>query len=136
MNVTREVITDLLPLYFSGDAAPDTRALVEEFFRNDPEFAEAAKVDAYLPKAMTPELDQEVEMQALMRTRQLLRNRTIFFATAISFSLLPFSVMVREGHVYWAWRELPQSALAAAVIGLAAWCGYAWSWHRVRTSGL
>ena len=39
MNVTREVIYDLLPAYFSGDISPDTRALVEEFLRNDPEFS-------------------------------------------------------------------------------------------------
>lgn len=39
MNVTREVIYDLLPGYFSGDISADTRALVEEFLRNDPEFS-------------------------------------------------------------------------------------------------
>ena len=32
MNVTREVIFDLLPVYFAGDASADTRALVEDFF--------------------------------------------------------------------------------------------------------
>jgi hypothetical protein len=136
MNVTREVITDLLPLYFSGDASPNTRALVEEFFRNDPEFAEEAKDQLSLPDTFAPTIDQEAEMQAFTRTKRFLRNRTIFLAAAIFFSLLPFSVMGREGHVYWAWRELPQLALAAAVIGLAAWCGYAWSWYRVRSSGL
>jgi hypothetical protein len=31
MNVTRDVIYDLLPGYFSGDLSPDTRALVDEF---------------------------------------------------------------------------------------------------------
>ena len=39
MNVTREVIYDLLPGYFSGDISADTRALVEEFLKNDPEFS-------------------------------------------------------------------------------------------------
>jgi hypothetical protein len=43
MKVTREVIIDLLPAYFSNEASADTRALVEEFFRQDPEFAEMAK---------------------------------------------------------------------------------------------
>ena len=38
MNVTRDVIYDLLPGYFSGDISPDTRTLVEEFLRQDPEF--------------------------------------------------------------------------------------------------
>ena len=29
MNVTREVMTDLLPVYFSGEASEDTKQLVE-----------------------------------------------------------------------------------------------------------
>ena len=37
MNVTREVIYDLLPAYFAGEASADTRALVEEFFATDAE---------------------------------------------------------------------------------------------------
>jgi anti-sigma factor RsiW len=42
MNVTREVIYDLLPAYFAGDASDDTRALVEAYFETDPEFARMA----------------------------------------------------------------------------------------------
>ena len=39
MKVTRDVIYDLLPGYFSGEISPDTRALVDEFLRQDPEFS-------------------------------------------------------------------------------------------------
>lgn len=39
MMVTRDVIYDLLPSYFAGEASPDTRALVDGFLRDDPEFA-------------------------------------------------------------------------------------------------
>lgn len=38
MKVTRDVIYDLLPAYFSGDISPDTKALVDEFLEQDPEF--------------------------------------------------------------------------------------------------
>jgi anti-sigma factor RsiW len=38
MKVTRDVIYDLLPGYFSGDVSADTRAIVDEFLRDDPEF--------------------------------------------------------------------------------------------------
>ena len=37
MKVTREVIYDLLPSYFAGDASDDTRALVEALLRHWPE---------------------------------------------------------------------------------------------------
>jgi anti-sigma factor RsiW len=42
MKVTRDVIYDLLPAYFAGDASDDTRALVEAYFETDPEFAHMA----------------------------------------------------------------------------------------------
>jgi anti-sigma factor RsiW len=42
MKVTREVIYDLLPAYFAGDASDDTRALIEAYFATDPEFARMA----------------------------------------------------------------------------------------------
>ena len=42
MNVTRQVVADLLPIYISGEASGDTRALVEDFFRQDPEFERIA----------------------------------------------------------------------------------------------
>lgn len=32
MNITREVITDLWPVYTAGKASSDTQALVEDFF--------------------------------------------------------------------------------------------------------
>src|SRR5690242_2185217 len=43
MNVTREVVTDLLPIYFSGEASGDTKVLVEDYFRQDPDFERLAR---------------------------------------------------------------------------------------------
>ena len=40
MNVTREVILDLLPVYLAGEASPATRALVEEYMEQDQELAQ------------------------------------------------------------------------------------------------
>ena len=44
MNVTREVILDLLPVYLSGEASPATRALVEEFVKQDSELAQRIRL--------------------------------------------------------------------------------------------
>ena len=46
MNVTRDVVTDLLPLYFSGDASEDTCRLVEDFFRENSDFERVARAAA------------------------------------------------------------------------------------------
>src|SRR5438067_319948 len=40
MNVTQNVIHDLLPAYLAGEASADTVALVEEFLRLDPDLAQ------------------------------------------------------------------------------------------------
>ena len=48
MNVTRDVMTDLLPVYFSGEASEDTKRLMEEYFRVNPDFERIAR------KAVTP----------------------------------------------------------------------------------
>ncbi len=43
MKVTREVVKDLLPKYFSGEASQDTQRMVEEYFSQDPDFERAAR---------------------------------------------------------------------------------------------
>jgi len=44
MNVTREVIVDLLPVYYSGEASPATRSLVEEYMKQDPELSQRVRL--------------------------------------------------------------------------------------------
>ena len=54
MNVTRDVINDLLPAYTAGEASHDTVALVKEFLRQNPELARtvAALRDYPLPELL------------------------------------------------------------------------------------
>jgi anti-sigma factor RsiW len=62
MNVTREVILDLLPVYVSGEASPATCALVEEYLKQDAELAQRIRLllaDNFakaMPPALPPEL--------------------------------------------------------------------------------
>jgi len=53
MNITREVIIDLLPVYSSGEASADTMSLVEAYLRTDPELSELIG-DERVPSALTP----------------------------------------------------------------------------------
>jgi anti-sigma factor RsiW len=92
MNVTRDVVKDLLAVYLAGEASGDTRALVEDWLRSDPELA--AQVDharrLELPAVAAPA--PTVERRALDRTRRYLRWRSVVLGAAIYFSSLPFSV--------------------------------------------
>jgi predicted anti-sigma-YlaC factor YlaD len=74
MNVTRDVITDLLPVYFSGEASEDTKRLMEEYFRENPEFERIAR-KAVMPlekllrtAAILPEAEREIH--ELQRARE------------------------------------------------------------------
>ena len=43
MNITRDVMVDMLPVYFSGEASEDTKRLMEEYFRANPDFERIAR---------------------------------------------------------------------------------------------
>ena len=72
MKLEREVIIDLLPAYFSGEASAATRALVEDYFRENPDFEKSAR-SAGGPleslKVAPSRLDPEKEKFALERAR-------------------------------------------------------------------
>jgi hypothetical protein len=78
MNVTREVITDLLPLYFSGEASADTVALVDEFFRQDQEFAHLARKMSDVREKLVREVpppEAAMEKNALKKARDMVQTR-------------------------------------------------------------
>ena len=66
MNVTREVITDLWPIYAAGEASADSVVLLEEFLAKDHELATALKGDAAerLAAQRVPRLSPNIEAQS------------------------------------------------------------------------
>jgi len=46
MNITKDVINDLLPVYLAGEASGDTRSLIEDYLRRDPEMAASVRAEA------------------------------------------------------------------------------------------
>jgi len=87
MNPTRELITDLLPAYFSGEASAETRSLVEQFFAQDPEFERMARrlaTSLTILKEAAPGSGEELEKRALMRTRLELRGKNMSLGVALA----------------------------------------------------
>ena len=74
MKVTREVVSDLWPVYESGEASADTRALVDEFLAEDAEFAALLRSRLALPHVEVP-MSPHTETMALKRTRDLVHGR-------------------------------------------------------------
>ena len=134
MQVTRDIVIDLLPLYQSGEASTDTRAAIEEFLRNDPSLAQMAGQDAVpLVPATT---GGELERRAITRTRAHIRRRSWVLAAAIWFTLLPFTFAVQAGRVtFFMLRDQPASVLLLLVAAIL-WFQYARMTRSLRTAGL
>jgi heme/copper-type cytochrome/quinol oxidase subunit 4 len=121
MNITREVVTDLLPVYLSGEASEDTGRLVEEYFRQDPDFERIARsaarpLDA-LRTAAPVAPDAEREKRDLECIRHELRWRKMLFALAVFLTLAPLTFVYSNGHLVWLMvRNAPWDA------------GFYWSW--------
>jgi hypothetical protein len=89
MNVDREVICDLLPLYQAGLASPATRRLVEEWLRDQDSGSTSAAEQHQPPNA-------ESELAALLRVKRLLRRQRWLFGSAIGLTALGCSLELRR----------------------------------------
>lgn len=89
MEVTRNVIQDLLPLYIAGEVSADTTALVENYLATDPELAVMAQQAAQtgLSEVPTP-LSKETEMEAYKKANRLMVIRTLALAAILSATFL------------------------------------------------
>lgn len=137
MEVTRDVIKDLLPLYVSGEVSADTKTLVEAYLRLDAELARAVAAARALELPPTPPPPPSGEKATLDATRRLLKQKTDTLVVAILFSVLPFFFTFNsDGITFLVIRDKP-------VVG-AAWLFTAavlWGWHiylrrRLRVAGL
>jgi hypothetical protein len=128
MKLEREVIVDLLPAYFSGEASAATRALVEEYFRENPDFEKSARsaggvLDGL--KALPPRLDPEKEKLTLERARLVVETRSTFLWMAILFTLLLGVFHVREHKIIWIlWEGSAVRGIILSATALFLWFMY------------
>ena len=131
MNVTREVILDLLPVYLAGEASPATRALVEEYLKQDAELAQSIRLQyadnfaGAVPSALPPDL----ELRSLRRTRRLLGLQRWLFGFGIFFVAISLSNQssFEGGHLkqfHFLLRDYPVEFGICVVLGVACWIAY------------
>jgi hypothetical protein len=131
MNVTREVILDLIPVYLAGDASPATRALIDEYLRQDPELAQRVRtlsVDS-LAAIKQPPLSSDIELRSLRRARALIGWQKWLFGLAITFTALSFSneFSTESGHLrefHFLIRDYPAQFGTFAALALICWVSY------------
>ena len=138
MNVTRNVVTDLLPLYLAGEASDDTRALLEAYLKQNPTFAaevrEQAEKSTALRSALRTVPSADHEKLTLQRVRRFNRRRANLLGISIAATLMPLAFRFDSGHVQWMMlRDQPGQALAFWIAALASWIVYYLMGQRLRT---
>jgi len=138
MNVTREIVKDLLPLYVAGEASADSRAAVEAALRDDQELSRLADamrdgVPAMPVAAPRPSQDRS----ALDRTKALIRRRTWFMALALFCTGLPLSFSFDGGTLtFLLIRDAPGAGALCLAVGAVFWAAFAVTARRLRVTGL
>jgi len=127
MTVTRSVILDLWPAYSSGEASQETRALVDAFLRDDPEFARQLREDP-LARLEGPAPPPDLEMRALMKARRRLRGFPALLFLAIMFSCMAFGRIVSDT----SFDVSPRTFIVVASIAAAFWIAFFVTLFRMR----
>lgn len=138
MNVTREIVKDLLPLYAAGEASAETRAAVEEWLRTDPELARllASLRDDAEPMP-GPAATPSAEQATLATTKRLLGLRTWLLAAALFVTGLPFSFVAgKSGLRFLMIRDAPGVSTVLLVVAVALWIAFGAVARRLRVTGL
>jgi anti-sigma factor RsiW len=143
MNITRNVVNDLLPVYLSGEASADTKTLIEEFLRQDPELSrmveeqrrEFGAQKELLRPAVAPSADHQ--LQTLTRTRLLMERQKWSMALALMLTAFPLSFVFSGSHLtFLILRDEPVLAAASWVGAVFLWVHYFIVRRRLRRSGL
>jgi len=123
MKVTRDVVMDLWPLYLAGEASQDTRDLIDEFLKQDTEFANMrAKNDEQNPlKPVAINLPPDIEARSFARTRRGLQGRSVFRILALAFTGLGLVRLVTD----WPFAKAsPLNALGTLTVAVAFWIAF------------
>jgi hypothetical protein len=122
MDVTQSIISDLWPLYVSGDASADTRSLVEAFLAADPAFASMLREtsSAHLGIAGGPALPPDHELRTLSKIKRRLWGYAWLLQLAILFSCFAFGRIVSDT----SWDVSPRNFIIMASIAGVFWIAF------------
>jgi len=103
-SVHRNIILDLLPAYIAGEASEETRALIEEFARNDVQIARLIRAGALEPSATAQKvsLPEGLEVKAMKRIRRSIQRQMLYVALGTaSLLMVPLVAMQFSNEVKW-----------------------------------
>jgi hypothetical protein len=133
MKVTRDIVTDLWPIYDAGEASPDTRALVEEFLSGDPELERRLRsTPAFQPACIVM---PDSEAASLKRTRDLVHGNSWLRGLRIMATAFMIFALVRVISDT-SWDVSPRMFIIDAVLATICWISYVFLLRRYRNRTL
>ncbi len=95
MNVTREVILDLLPLYLAGESSAETQALVKEYLDNDPDLKRLAQQwRERLPGPPPAPADPDAQVLAFREAKRQIAIKTVVLAALITGGIVAMTALI------------------------------------------
>jgi hypothetical protein len=131
MNISKDVIRDLLPVYVAGEASAETRVLVEESLAQDAELRAEVSELGTVPAMPQPPAPADLGVVALKHTQRLLRKRSVLVGFCYFFTALTFAFVDRPGGVGY-----KLAATACLAIAIGGWIEFLRNALRLRDSGL
>lgn len=130
MEVTRDVVRDLIPAVVAGEATADSVALVDEWARRDAGLAAEVESQrsalASLAGAPRPAPRADAEGDAVRKVRRRLRGRSVLLGVAIFLTALPFTFgYTPRGLEYFMLRDNTGLASASLAAAIACWIALA-----------
>ena len=128
MTITRQVVRDIRPLYAAGDVSDDTRQLVDEFFAQDPAFAQTLRAEAGQtsePDSMgEPRVDlpPNHEARTLDLVKARLRRRSPFRIVALAFTGLAVARLIEQT----SFTTSPTEVIGLAIASVITWVLHGW----------
>lgn len=134
-KITRNVVADLWPLYESGEASQDTRALVDDFLAGDQDFARRLREQQPGLPGPSVALAPDAEVSALRRTRDLVHGHSWLRGVrliALVLTIFAISRLFSDA----TWTVSPRVFIADAVLATTCWTAYGLLLHRYRARSL
>jgi hypothetical protein len=87
IEITRNIILDLLPMYLANEVSEDTKDLIEKYLETDRELANMVKhsTEMGLPKDIPIPLTRDDNLRAFKRAKRRILLRTVILAAVTIF---------------------------------------------------
>lgn len=131
MNISKNIIRDLLPAYAAGEASVETCALIDGVLAEDPELRDEIRELQAVPSFPEPSAPTNLALSSLKRTQSLLRKRTFLVGFCYFFTTLTFAFVDRPGGL-----PFKLAATACLATGIAGWIEFLRNAVRLRDTGL